>query len=436
MARDNKIGIIIAREYYERVRKKSFIIVTLLMPIFMIALMVAPALLMTVTTGDTKVVDVIDKSGLILPKLESDQALVFAPAEQTLDSLRVTDNGHFGVLYIPADVVDRPDRIRLYANEASSVALEENINGQLSKIIEDIKLRDYNIENIDKILADVRTNVSVQVLDNSTEGESSTSTLTSFAIGTLLGFILYMFLILYGQMVMTSVIEEKGNRVLEVLVSSCTPFQMMMGKILGVALVALTQIAIWGVLITAAAAVLPALLPPDVAADMVASQAGNQAFHSNVDADTLSALTLITDLRYIINIFFWFIMFAVFGFLFYAALFAAAGSAVDNIQDAGQLTTPIMLPIIIALLLEFTIINDPNSSLAFWFSMIPFTSPIVMLARVPFGIPLWQPALSLVLLVASFVAATWLAGKIYRVGIFMYGKKPSLKEIVRWVKYK
>jgi len=237
-------------------------------------------------------------------------------------------------------------------------------------------------------------------------------------------------------MVMTSVIEEKGNRVLEVLVSSCTPFQMMMGKILGVALVALTQIAIWGVLITAAAAVLPALLPPDVAADMVASQAGNQAFHSNVDADTLSALTLITDLRYIINIFFWFIMFAVFGFLFYAALFAAAGSAVDNIQDAGQLTTPIMLPIIIALLLEFTIINDPNSSLAFWFSMIPFTSPIVMLARVPFGIPLWQPALSLALLVASFVAATWLAGKIYRVGIFMYGKKPSLKEIVRWVKYK
>lgn len=436
MATDNKTGIIIAREYYERVRKKSFIIVTLLMPIIMIALMVAPALLMTYSTGDTKVIDVIDKSGIILPKLESDRTVVFAPAEQTLDSLRVTDNGHYGVLYIPDNVVEHPDRIRLYANEASSLTLEQNINSQISKIIEDIKLREYNIDDLDKILADVKTDINVQVLDNRTESESGTSTMTSFAIGTLLGFVLYMVLILYGQMVMTSVIEEKGNRVLEVMVSSCSPFQMMMGKIIGVALVALTQFAIWGVLITAAAAVLPSLLPADVAADMMAAQSGGQALQSNIDADMLGALSLITDLRYIINIFFWFIMFAVFGFLFYAALFAAAGSAVDNIQDAGQLTTPIMLPIIIALILEFTIINDPNSSLAFWFSMIPFTSPIVMLARVPFSIPMWQPMLSLIILVLSFVGATWVAGKIYRVGIFMYGKKPSLKEIVRWVKYK
>lgn len=238
---------------------------------------------------------------------------------------------------------------------------------------------------------------------------------------------------------MQSVIEEKNSRVLEVMVSSVRPFDLMLGKILGVALVAVVQIVVWGVLICGAGSVLiPSLMPSDVMAGAQAMQAGmsEAAAASGVDPNMLSAVAAMTDMGYVVKIFVCLLLFVFGGYLLYSAMFAAVGSAVDNVQDASQLQMPITLPIILALLAMLAVIKDPNSQLAFWFSMIPLTSPVVMMARIPYDIPLWEVGLSLTLLYVSFVGMVWLAAKIYRVGIFMYGKKPTLKELVRWVRYR
>ena len=435
----NKIGIIISREFNERVRKKSFIITTLLMPLLMIGMMAAPTLMMLFAKGDQKSIVVIDQSGIIAPSLEGDDEITFTPMDITLDEARA-DSNIFGVLWIGEDVVDNPSNVKLYTNSSSSMSLESNLASQMEKVIERERLKRYDIENLEQIMKDVKVKVSFSTFRNdlSEEGEDEEATSSSIAymLGLVLGMMLYMFLIIYGSMVMTSVIEEKGSRVLDVLVSSVSPFQLMLGKILGVASVAVTQIAIWGVLVCGiGAVVLPALMPEDVMQTVEAVQMGQMTtIEADIDADLLSAVSLATDVGGLVMMFVWLLLFLVGGFLFYSAMFAAVGSAVDSIQDANQLQTPITVPIILALILAMSVFNDPNSTLAFWGSIIPFTSPVVMMARVPFGIPTWQIVLSLVLLYASVVAMAWAAGKIYRVGIFMHGKKPSFKELMSWIR--
>ena len=435
----NKIGIIITREFNERVRKKSFIITTILMPLLMIGLMVAPSLMMLFAKGEQKSLVVIDQSGIIAPQLEGDEEITFTPMDVTLEEAR-DDSNIFGVLWIGRDVVDNPSNVKLYTNSSSSMSLESNLASQMEKIIERERLKRYDIENLEQIMQDVKVKVSFTTFRNdlSEEGEDeeATSSAIAYLLGLVLGMMLYMFLIIYGSMVMTSVIEEKGSRVLDVLVSSVSPFQLMMGKILGVASVAVTQIAIWGVLVCGiGAVVLPALMPEDVMQTVEAVQMGQMtSVEADIDADLLSAVSLATDVGGLIMMFVWLLLFLVGGFLFYSAMFAAVGSAVDSIQDANQLQTPNTVPIILALILAMSVFNDPTSTLAFWGSIIPFTSPVVMMARVPFGIPTWQIILSLVLLYASVVAMAWAAGKIYRVGIFMHGKKPSFKELLSWIK--
>ena len=262
--------------------------------------------------------------------------------------------------------------------------------------------------------------------------------MVSYAIGTLLSLVLYMFLLMYGQMVMTSIIEEKNNRVLEVMVSSVKPTQLMVGKILGIGSVAVTQIAIWGVLISSAVGILlPMLLPADIMAQATALNAGTlDSSASNVDADLLGVIAAAGNVAYIVKLFALMAAFLLGGFLFYASMFAAIGSAVDNIQDASQLQTAAIMPIIIALVISMSVATDPNSPLAFWTSLLPFTSPMIMMMRIPFGIATWEIALSLGILYISIIGMIWIAAKIYRVGIFMYGKKPSLKELIRWINYK
>ena len=435
----NKIGIIISREFNERVRKKSFIITTILMPLLMIGMMAAPTLMMLFAKGDQKSIVVIDQSGIIAPSLEGDDEITFTPMDITLDEARA-DSNIFGVLWIGEDVVDNPSNVKLYTNSSSSMSLESNLASQMEKVIERERLKRYDIENLEQIMKDVKVKVSFSTFRNdlSEEGEDEEATSSSIAymLGLVLGMMLYMFLIIYGSMVMTSVIEEKGSRVLDVLVSSVSPFQLMLGKILGVASVAVTQIAIWGVLVCGiGAVVLPALMPEDVMQTVEAVQMGQMTtIEADIDADLLSAVSLATDVGGLVMMFVWLLLFLVGGFLFYSAMFAAVGSAVDSIQDANQLQTPITVPIILALILAMSVFNDPNSTLAFWGSIIPFTSPVVMMARVPFGIPTWQIVLSLVLLYTSVVAMAWAAGKIYRVGIFMHGKKPSFKELMSWIR--
>jgi ABC-2 type transport system permease protein len=239
-------------------------------------------------------------------------------------------------------------------------------------------------------------------------------------------------------MVMTSIIEEKNNRVLEIVVSSIKPAQLMMGKIIGIGLVAVTQVLIWAALISViSGSILPALLPAEVMNEVTAFNNGTIDINTATnDAELLHALSVIGNVGYILSIFGYLILFLIGGFLFYSSIYAAIGSAVDNIQDAGQFQSIVVFPIIIGLILSMTVVNDPNSTLATIMSMTPFTTPMVMMARIPFGIATWEIIVSLVLLYISFLFMVWVAAKIYRVGIFMYGKKPSIKDLIRWINYK
>lgn len=414
----------------ERVRKKSFIIATLLTPILTVGLMIAPTLFMLYGTSDQKQVVVVDRSGLVADKLSPTSEVMFVDqshlSKREACSLYGEDSGMFGVLYIGSEI-ERRDSVQLITNESSSVMIENVIRQQLNSIVEREKLRAHNIENLDEILASVATNIELATYQNNGTGEEatmeSTSSGISYALGLVLGMMLYMLLILYGQMVLTSVVEEKSSRVIDVLVTSSTPFQIMMGKILGIALVAVAQIAIWALLVIAASKFLvPALFSDNVvmANDMMLA----------------SIMGTLTDTGYLAMLFGLLLLFVVGGFLLYAALYAAAGSAVDSVQEGQQYNTIIMMPIIFSMFIMMTIFNDPNSPLAFWASMIPFTSPIVMIARIPFGIPAWEVVVSLLVLYLSFMLMTWLAARIFRIGIFMHGKRPSWRELWQWVRMK
>lgn len=434
----NNLGIVINREYRERVAKKSFIVTTLLMPLLMLALCVAPGLIMALGEQSEADVLVIDNSGRIAQNLSSDEETRFILTDITVDSAMRRDDIN-AVLVIPAQIIDKKNAtVDLYNNGASSMSLESKITDQINKTVEDIRLKSYNIENLDKILDEVKSDVKLQTTRYDREEQESTSTELSFGLGIMLTFVLYMFLLIYGQMVLTSIVEEKSNRVLELVVSSVKPAQMMLGKILGVALVAVTQIVIWAIVMSALVAfVVPAVLPAEMMSDITAVNAGNLNAVSDPDSiGVIKAAAALTNMGYMMNIMVTLALFLIGGFLFYAAIYAAIGSAVDNIQDASQLTSVVVMPVILGLILAMQAANAPESSLAFWMSMIPLTSPMVMMARIPFGIPGWEVALSLVILAVSTLAVIWAAGKIYRVGIFMYGKKPTVKELIRWVKYK
>ena len=420
--------LIIEREYLERVRKKSFIIVTLLMPILMIGLMIAPTLMMLYSTSDQKQIVVIDKSGRVADKLQPSAEILFVE-ESILSKAEACnvyneESGIFGVLYI-GEKIEARDSVQLITNSSLSPMLEENIATQISSIVEREKLLAYNIDNLDEILANVETHIELSTYLNdgtgAEESMESTSSGMNYILGLVLGMLLYMVILLYGQMVLTSVVEEKSSRVLDVMVTTCTPFQLMMGKILGIALVAITQIGIWALLVISSSKfLLPTLLPADIAAtnDMMLG----------------SVVGTLGDTGYIAMLFTYLLLFILGGFLLYASLYAAAGSAVDSVQDGQQFNTVIMLPIILSIIVMTSVFNDPNSSLVFWGSMIPFTSPVVMVARIPFGIPTWEIVTSLLILYATFILTTWMAAKIYRVGIFMHGKRPSWGDLWRWIR--
>ena len=321
--------------------------------------------------------------------------------------------------------------------------IEETISRKISDIIEAERLKEYNIENLKEIMDKVAVDLHITTFrnDKSDEQGAASSSIASGMVGIVLGFMLYMFLLLYGSIVMQSIIEEKNSRILEVMVSTVRPFDMMMGKILGVASVAATQILIWGVLMVLTSAVfIPMMMPDNILESIEAVQAGSAdaaaiAQAADVDIEMITAMSSVLDTGYIGMIFGTLLLFMIGGFLLYSAMFAAVGASVDSPQDAQQLTTPITIPIIISLVVMMLVMNDPNSPVAMWCSMIPFTSPIVMMARIPSGIPTWEIVLSLVLLYATFTATVWMAGKIYKVGIFMHGKKPSFKDLWRWIKY-
>ncbi|MBE6173947.1 MAG: ABC transporter permease [Rikenellaceae bacterium] len=438
------ISLIIGREYRERVFKKSFLITTIVMPLLMIAMGAAPTLIMEFAESETKKITVIDESGIVAPKLTSDEEIVFEAATGDLQQALVEASQNeesFGVLHIGKDIVANPNDARLYTSSSSSIMLEEAIADQIESVIESERLKAYNIDNIDEILEKVKARVHLTTFRTDKEEESSASSAAaSSLVGLILGFMLYFFLAIYGSMVMQSVIDEKSSRILEVMVSTVRPFEMLMGKVLGVAAVAATQVMVWGVLIILFSAVIvPAMLPENILEGVTQVQAGGDvaalAAQQDVSPEMLTALASALDAGGIATTICTVLLFFVGGFLLYASLYAAVGASVDEAQDAQQLTIPITLPIIAAFIVTMLVMKDPNSPVVFWCSMIPFTSPIVMVARIPSGIPAWEIALSMALLYATFVVCIWAAAKIYKVGIFMHGTKPTFKDLWRWLKY-
>ncbi len=437
----SKIGIIIQHEYSERVR---FILTTILTPVLILGMYAGMIWLMMKDSTTEKELLVVDRSGWVAPLLENTKTLTFTPTDKSPEQLREEHTeGEFGYLVIGADIVNNPSDLQLYTYEQSTVEIDGAITGQVERIIEAEKLKGYQIENLDQILADVETNVKMSTyrIDTATGEEKESSSTLAMILAGVFGFLTYFFVLIYGGMVMQGVIREKSSKVLEIMVSSVKPFELMFGKIIGIALVAVTQLAIWVALLAIGTTLLGGAvagnLDPETTAQMTAGAGVDAAqITAGITSEGSAMLSMLSDTVFILKILLSFVLYFIGGYLLYAAMFAAVGSAVDNEADTQQLQLPISMPLIFGFIIAATSMRDPDSSLAVWGSLIPFTSPIVMMARLPYGVPAWQLILSIVLLYATFVAIAWLAARIYRVGIFMYGKKPTWKDLAKWITYK
>ena len=430
-----KIGIIIAREFSTRIRKRSFVIATIMMPLLFVGLMIAPTLLMTMDTDNSRTILVIDHSKIIGEKLSSTNKLIFEPTDKHEDELKTQQPGAFGFIVIGEDAVQNTDNIKLHTYESSTLDTESAINRELNRIIEGERLLNHNIEGLDSIITNIKANTKVHSFKIEEDGKkSASSSALSMGIAYLFGIFIYMFTFMYGMMVMQGVLEEKSSRVIEVLISSVKPFQLMMGKILGIASVAITQFSIWMILIVIFSNVALQMVTLDPETMQATMQMGG-GIQSGLEKEAITALTTLTDWSFILYIFGAFIIYFIGGYLLYAAMFAAVGSAVNNVEESQQLQLPITIPLLLSMFIMISVIKEPNSTLAVIASIIPFTSPVVMMARIPYGVPTWELATSIALLFTSFICMVWVAAKVYRVGIFMHGKRPSFKELFKWIKY-
>lgn len=422
----NKLKLIIAREYLEMVKRKSFIVITLLMPLLVLLVGGIPVLISQLNGGgETKDVIVIDETGKYAAALADNDTYHFVALRgDTVTDARAfyekTDGSSEAMIVIPRDI-DSTAVVNIYSEGTINLSLREYVAGRLSDTISQARIASYNIPElksiIDKANVDVTIN-SVKWSDDGSESESSTE--MAMIIGMIFSMFIYMFVLMYGAMIMNGVVEEKTNRIVEVIVSSCKPFQLMMGKIIGVGLVGLTQFAVWVLVIGAVILAMGGV--SSVGVDAGASEDMMAMIMSQVAS--VNYLPIIS----------WFVLYFIGGYLLYAALFAAFGSAVDQASDASQFTSPIIIIMIVALYAGMGCIDNPNGPMAVWCSMIPFTSPIVMMIRVPYDVPAWQMVASLALLYATAAGIVWVAARIYRTGILMYGKKHTIKDIFKWIK--
>tara|TARA_R110001592_G_scaffold243783_1_gene504923 strand:- start:174447 stop:175757 length:1311 start_codon:yes stop_codon:yes gene_type:complete len=433
-----KIGLIIKREFSTRVRKKSFIILTLLGPILMAAVMFLPAYLASLPTDD-RVITVLDESLLLdFEKGKDEIRLRYLPPDKfDFASAQAFSEaqGDYAFMHIPLSEGGDPDfvarNVRLFRAGDISVSVESYLENTLEKYLQKEKLKATGVDP--EIIARTKTKVNLRVINTDEGLETENATLIKMGIGYVAAFAIYIFIFLYGSQVMRGVIEEKTSRVIEIMVSSVRPFEMMSGKIIGIGLVAMLQFTIWiglGSLFYVIAVSL--FIDPQLAANNLPNAAANISLPNDGLLSIYSSLQSIDFFGIIASFIFYFI----FGYLLYAALFAAVGSAVDKESDSQQFMLPISLPLILGLLVIIRALDNPDGDIAFWFSMIPLTSPLVMMARLPFGVAPWELILSMLILLISFVLLTWFASKIYRIGILMYGKKPTFTELLRWARYK
>ncbi|UYQ92217.1 ABC transporter permease [Chitinophaga horti] len=428
----NKIWLIIKREYLTRVRKKAFLITTLLVPIFFAATIVIPVLIAK-SGNSTQKVAVVDDSKLFDQRLADSDNVHFKFLEANADTLKKSYQslGYNGLLHIPKLDLNRPSGIVYYSEGQMNVGVKSQLERRLNELIEE---RRMEVAGIDKEkLKDIRSDVDIVNKTGKDEREGSSK--LAFAVGYGCGFIIYIILLVFGMSVLRGVTEEKVNRIAEVVVSSVKPFQLMMGKIFGIAAVGLTQFIIWIILIFGLYTAILLMVSP---AEIQSAQSMQGSMNNEAAEEIARSLAYVGANADWLMIIICFIFYFLGGYLFYASLFAAVGSLVnEDPNDIQGLTFPITVPLIIAIVIMMGAVSDPTSKLAVWASIIPFTSPIVMMARIPYGVPgtvpVWQLALSMVMLIGGFILTTWMAGKIYRTGILMYGKKITLKEAIKWI---
>jgi ABC-2 type transport system permease protein len=440
----SKINLIIKREYTTRVMKKSFILLTFLTPLLLVGMITLIVYLGSIKDDNVKKIVVVDKSGLYKNVLKNNESYTFRFTDASVDDIRKQneENDDFAaLLYIGRDLSVDSTAAVMYSDKQVNLELKTYVSGLLNKHIEEQKLAAYNIPNLKQMVEKSRTDIDLKTIKWGEGGkEKEASAELALVIGMITAFIIYMFIVIYGAQVMSGVVQEKTNRIVEVVISSVKPFELMMGKIIGIALVGLTQFLMWVVLTGGIMLAVSSSFANDIDMGSIQKmqQAGQMGMQA-VPADQLNGkmqeiMTAVNGLDFV-QIVVMFVIYFLGGYLLYASLFAAIGSAVDNETDTQQFSMPIMLPIIFAIYAGIFSAENPDGPLAFWCSMIPFTSPIVMMVRLPFDVPFWQIALSVGILILSFVGTTWMAGKIYRTGILMYGKKVTWKEMWKWLKY-
>ena len=457
------IKTIIAREYSTRVKKKSFLLVTFLGPIFFAAMCILPSVIMFMTEDKGKTIGVIDHSGIVMPKMVSNSSFTFV--DYSSESVEDMKNklGQFGLDALVAvselDTQARTVTVSSYSNKPLSMDLKETIQSRVDNAVEDYRLSLYDIADLKQIMKDVESNITITsyTLDDATGEEKISSSEVYMIISMVLSIIIYMFIAMFSGMVMQSVIEEKSSRVVEVLVSSVKATELMFGKIIGVALVALTQFFLWVVLTLVIVSAVSAFVGFDsVLSTSTAAQTEQMAIMmdgmgvdaeaamdaagmsvpdmaSATDSEMGAVLSTLKDLNYV-QLIISFVIYFFLGYLLYASFFAAIGSAVENEADTQQLQIPVTIPLLLAFFIALYAFKSPDSAVVFWGSMIPFTSPIVMLARIPFGVATWEIVVSMILLVATFVICAWASAKIYKIGILMFGKKTTFRDLWKWLK--
>ena len=455
------IKTVISREYTTRVKKKSFLVTTFLVPILFAAMMVAVVFIMGNTKERKQDVAVVDQSGIVMPHLESGDRITYTDfSTEAPDSLKrhLKDIGKDVLVVIsPLDTAKRSVSVNAYSKDPLGVEFTSSLADKVDDAVEEYRVRQYGIDNLTQIMDEVKSNVKVAEYTLDDSGKESISESGIYMIvSMLLGIVIWMFIMMFGGQVMSSVIEEKSSRVVEVLISSVKAVDLMFGKIIGVALVALTQFLLWIVLTVILTSVAGAFMGKDMFKSfsgdpqMMAQTVGMtteqmEAIGGVVAATDTTAVaeasqdglhTVVATLsnipwtRLIIS----FLIFFILGYLLYASLYAAIGSAVESVEDTQQLQMPITIPLMIAYMIILMAFQNPDSGVVVWASMIPFTSPIVMLARIPYGVPMWQLVLSIALLFFTFVGCAWLSAKIYKVGILMFGKKSTFKDLWNWLK--
>ena len=448
------IGIIISREYLTRVRKKSFLITTFIVPVPFAAMCILPSVIMLMAKDTGKKVAVVDQSGIVMPYLADTETIDYTDySTMQVDSLKAEFKSlELDALVVISAIDPETKSVTLvsYSDKPMSVDMKDAIQSKVNEAVEDYRLSLYDVSDIKKIMAEVESNISMATftLDESGE-EKITSSEVYMALSMVLSIIIYMFIAMFSGMVMQSVIEEKSSRVVEVLVSSVKATELMFGKILGVACVALTQFFLWIMLTVvlvggfSAFVGFDSLMGDPAQTQQMMEMAGQMGGVSIEDMASLTqneselgaVLSTLKEINYVQLILSFVIYFAL-GYLLYASFFAAIGSAVENEADTNQLQMPVTVPLLLAFFIALYAFKAPDSQLVFWGSMIPFTSPIVMLARIPFGVPTWELVLSIALLALTFAACAWMSAKIYKIGILMFGKKTSFKDLVKWLRMK